>query len=201
MAENEKKRNPWKWAFWTLLAIIVVAIGITWSKISAPVDVPAQQAAYSKVDTSMEVTLNREQVNALSANYLNQFLKDKSIKYRFIVGKKYATLIGQTKFLGTKVQFALNFIPERLSNGNVLLKAKGLSVGQLNVPTSYVMGYIKKSYDLPNWVYLNQRKNTVILDLNKYSRHKSLRYSAEELNMDDGQFSFLISIPNNKGGK
>lgn len=200
MAENAKKRNPWKWAFLTLLALILIVMGITWSKISAPLDVPAQQAAYAKVDTSMEVNLNREQVNALSANYLNRFLKDKSVKYRFIVGKKYATLIGRTKFLGAKVQFALNFIPKRLNNGNVLLKAKGLSVGQLNVPTSYVMGYIKKSYDLPNWVYLNQRKQTVILDLNKYSRHKSLRYSAQELNMDKGQFSFLISIPD-KGGK
>ena len=200
MAENAKKRNPWKWAFLTVLALILIVMGITWSKISAPLDVPAQQAAYAKVDTSMEVNLNREQVNALSANYLNRFLKDKSVKYRFIVGKKYATLIGRTKFLGAKVQFALNFIPKRLNNGNVLLKAKGLSVGQLNVPTSYVMGYIKKSYDLPNWVYLNQRKQTVILDLNKYSRHKSLRYSAQELNMDKGQFSFLISIPD-KGGK
>lgn len=198
MAREQKHRNPWKWAFFTLLVVVLAAVGITFAKVVAPVKEPTQKAAYAQTDTSMEVTLSREQVNALSANYLNRFLKDKKVKYRFIVGKKYATLIGQTKFLGAKVQFALNFIPERLSNGNVLLRARGLSVGQLNVPISFVMGYIKNSYQLPNWVYINQKKKTVILDLNKYSRHKSLHYSAEELNMNDGQFKFLISIPNNK---
>lgn len=198
MRTQKKHRNPWKWAFFTLLIVIVAAAGITLSKVVAPVNEPAQQAAYSPTNTSVEVNLSRAQVNALSANYLNRFLKDKKVKYRFIVGKKYATLIGQTKFLGAKVQFALNFIPQRLSNGNILLKARGLSVGQLNVPISFVMGYIKNSYHLPNWVYINQKKKTVVLDLNKYSRHRSLHYAAEELNMNDGQFKFLISIPNNK---
>ena len=199
MRKNAKNRNPWKWAFLTLLAVIVVTVGTIFYKVSAPTTVPTQEAAYNKADTSVAVTLNRRQVNALSKNYLDRFLKDDKVKYRFLVGNKYATVIGKTHFLGAKVQFALNFIPKRLSNGNILLQTKGLSVGQLNLPVKFVLSYIKANYKLPNWVYLNQKKRTIILDLNRYSKHRALHYSAQEINMEKGEFKFLITIP--KGGK
>lgn len=196
---KQTKHNYWKWAFW-LVVIFILAIGlITFERATAPVKVPTQTNALAKTENSFEITLNRKQVNALSSNYLDRFLKGNNIKYKFIVGSKYATVIGSTHFLGAKIQFAINFIPVRLSNGNVLLKAKGLSVGRLNLPLKYVMGYIKKQYKLPNWVYINQKKKTVLLDLNKYSKHRSLHYSAKTIDMDNGVFQFIVSIPKNGG--
>ena len=146
-------------------------------------------------NSSLVVELNRKQVNALSANYLDNYLKDNKIKYNFMVGDKYATLVGDTKFLGAKVRFAINFIPERTSQGNVLLRAKGLSVGRLNIPIKFVMGYIAKNYKIPKWVSINAQKKTVLLDLNRYSKHRQLKYSAQEINMESGQFKFLITVP------
>lgn len=198
MHRRTAKHNPWKWAFLTLLTLIIVVVGVIFFKTTAPTSVPAQQEAYSTTDTSVALTLNRRQVNALSKNYLDRFLKDDKVKYRFVVGKKYATVIGKTHFLGAQVQFALNFIPKRLSNGNILLQTKGLSVGQLNLPVKFVLSYIKGNYKLPNWVYVNQKKKTIILDLNRYSKHRSLHYSAQEVDMENGEFKFLITIP--KGG-
>lgn len=199
MKTSKNNHNPWKWAFFSLLTVVVVVVGVIFYKATAPTNVPSQQEAYSAADTSVAVTLDRRQVNALSRNYLDRFLKDDKVKYRFFVGKKYATVIGKTHFLGAKVQFALNFIPKRLSNGNVLLQTKGLSVGQLNLPVKFVLSYIKANYKLPNWVYVNQKKKTITLDLNRYSKQHSLHYSAQELNMEKGEFKFLITIP--KGGK
>lgn len=195
----DKRRNYWKWAFWALVLIILGSGLFLYGRVTAPASVPAESSAPAKTANSFEVTLDRSQVNALSSNYLDRLLKGSDIKYRFIVGKQYATVIGITKFLGAKVQFAMNFIPERQSNGNVLLKAKGLSIGRLNLPIKYVMGYIKKQYKLPNWVYVNQNRRTILLDLNKYSKHHSLHYSAEKIDINNGEFRFLISIPKNGG--
>ena len=36
---------------------------------------------------------------------------------------------------------------------------------------------------------------TVLLDLNRYSKHRSLKYSAQEINMQEGRFKFLITVP------
>lgn len=199
MTKEEKgtKINWWKWAFICLLAAIIIGTGVVLNKATAPAPSTEVAKAVKPSDSSVTVELNKKQVNALAANYLNEFLKGQKIKYDFIVGDKYATLTGNTKFLGAKVRFAINFVPERLSNGNVLLKAKGLTVGQLNIPIKFVMGYIAKNYDIPKWVKINAQKKTVLLDLNRYSKHRSLKYSAQEINMQKGLFKFLITVPTN----
>ena len=196
--ENLGKINWWKWAFITLAAVIVIAIATFFHAASAPVpQTTTGQAAYAKTDNSVQIHLTRQQLNALAANYLAQFLRQSKIKYRFIVGPKYATIIGKTKFLGANIQFSLNLIPQHLANGNVLLKAAGLNVGRLNVPVGFVMGFIAKQYKLPNWVTVNAKKHTILLDLNKYSRHKQLHYSMEKIDMANGRFQMKLSIPNN----
>lgn len=57
------------------------------------------------------------------------------------------------------------------------------------------MGYIAKNYNIPKWVTINPQKKTVLLDLNRYSKHRSLKYSAQEINMQEGRFKFLITVP------
>lgn len=194
--DNSNKRvNWWKWAFIVLLAVIVIATGTVINKVTAPTATPAVARKVKPSDASVTVELNRKQVNALAANYLNRFLKGQQVKYNFLVGKQYATLTGDTKFLGAKIRFAINFIPERQTNGNILLKAKGLSVGRLNIPVKFVMGYIAKNYNIPDWVKINAKKKTVLLDLNQYSQKRALKYSAQEINMPAGRFKFLITVP------
>lgn len=189
--------NRWKWAFTVLLAVIVLATGIVINRVTAPAPTLAVTRKADIGDTSMTVELNRHQVNALAANYLNRFLRGQQVKYTFIVGQQYATLAGDTKFLGAKIRFALNFIPERQKNGNVLLRAKGLSIGRLNLPVKIVMGYIAKNYNVPKWVKIDAKKKTILLDLNQYSAKRSLKYSAQEINMAQGRFKFLITVPTN----
>ena len=191
----KKHFNGWKWDFIVLLAAIVISGAVVVHKATAPAPAPEVSRPVNASDTSLTVDLNRKQVNALSANYLNKFLNGQQVKYHFIVGEKYATLVGDTKFMGIKVRFALNFVPQMTKEGNVLLKAKGLSVGQLNIPLRFVMGYIAKNYNIPKWVAIDAKKKTVLLDLNRYSRHRSLKYSAQEINMADGHFRFLITVP------
>lgn len=196
MKEIKQRRfNGWKWAFFVLLAAIIIGGAVVLHKASAPAPDVEVSRPVKASDTSMTVALNRKQVNALSANYLNKFLKGQRVKYHFLVGEKYATIVGDTKFMGVKVRFAINFIPQKTKEGNVLLKAKGLSVGQLNIPLRFVMGYIAKNYNIPKWVSIDAKNKTVLLDLNRYSKHRSLKYSAQEINMEDGRFRFLITVP------
>ena len=72
--------NRWKWAFIVLLAVIVLATGIVVNRVTAPAPTPAVTRKADIGDTSMTVELNRHQVNALAANYLNRFLKGQQVK-------------------------------------------------------------------------------------------------------------------------
>lgn len=194
---TSKRINWWKWAFFVLVALILITGGVVIHKATAPAPQTAVTKPVQQSDSSVVVELNRKQVNALAANYLNRFLKGQRIKYDFLVGPKYATLTGNTKFMGIKIRFAINFIPEKTNDGNVLLRAKGLSVGRLNIPLKFVMGYIAKNYNIPKWVTIDADKKTVLLDLNRYSKGRALKYSAQEIDMQGGHFKFLITIPKN----
>lgn len=197
MAKQQGKHfNGWKWALFILLAIVLISVGTVYHAVFVP-DRPQTTETVKPVksESSFYVELNRRQVNALSNAYLTKLQKGQSIKYRFIVGHKYATVTGRAKVLNTHVQFAVNFLPERLHNGNVLLHAKGMEVGRLNLPMKFVLGYLAKQYKLPKWVSINPNKKTILLDLAQYSRHKTMHYQADTLNMSTGQFRFLISIP------
>lgn len=174
---------------------MLAGTGYAARQVTAPVETDNTVGALKSSNSSFEVKLNSQQVNALAANYLTRLQKNKKTKYDFVVGKKYATITGSTKFLGFKLNFALNFIPKRLANGNVLLNAKGLSVGRLNLPIKYVMGYIKNHYKIPDWVQLNQKKKTILLDLNRYSRHRNLHYAAQQIDLKNGSFKFLVTVP------
>ena len=77
------------------------------------------------------------------------------------------------------------------------MRAKGLSIGRLNIPVKIVMGYIAKNYNVPKWVKIDAKKKTILLDLNQYSAKGSLKYSAQEINMAQGRFKFLITVPTN----
>lgn len=194
--KKQREHNFWKWGFIGLIVVLLIGGGYLYHQITAPVEAPVSTSAPKKSDSSFEVDLNKKQINALAANYLTKLQKGQKVKYRFFVGEN-AIITGKTKFLGATINFALNFTPKKLANGNVLLKAKGLAVGHLNLPIKYVMGYVKNNYKIPNWVKLNQKKKTILLDLNKYSKHHSLHYSAEEINMQQGHFRFLVTIPKN----
>lgn len=192
---NKSGHNWWRWAFFALLFIMVGATVFVVHEVSAPVSNTESTQPLKKTDSSFEVKLNSNQVNALADNYLTRLQKGQKTKYDFVVGDKYATITGSTKFLGFNLNFSLNFIPKQLSNGNVLLKAKGLAVGRLNLPIKYVMGYIKNHYKIPKWVQLNQKKKTILLDLNRYSKHRNLHYAAEQINLKNGEFKFLVTVP------
>lgn len=194
------KHNWWKWAFFVLLALILITIGTIWHAVYVP-STTAQTVETTKPvksQASFYVELNRKQVNAIVNSYLTQLQKGQSVKYRFVIGKKYGTVTGRAKLLNVPVQFAVNFIPEKLSDGNVMLHARGMEIGRLNLPMKFVLGYIANHYKMPKWVTINANKKTVLLDLNKYSKHKTMHYSADNINMSTGTFRFLISIPQTK---
>ncbi|MGO3549004.1 MAG: DUF2140 family protein, partial [Paucilactobacillus nenjiangensis] len=120
---KKRERNMWKWAFGCVTSLIVILIVFVMYQVTAPVENANESSALATNETTFEVKLNSTQVNALADNYLTR-LQDKQ-HYNFVVGEKYATVSGSSKFLGAKVAFAVNFVPIRQKNGNVLLKAKG----------------------------------------------------------------------------
>ncbi|WP_203648415.1 YpmS family protein [Secundilactobacillus yichangensis] len=196
---KKKQVNPWKWAFIALIAILLLGIGTVGIKLfSAPKDNAVQTSAPASA-ANFNVNLNKKQLNAMAAYYLNQFQNESNQKvdYQFEVHDD-AVLTGQTQLLGLPVHFGLSLTPTVLANGNVQLKAKKLAVGQLNVPVSAVLSYIKAQYNLPKWIELDVHQKTITMNLQQF-RTNGVQYRAEKIDMNGaGHFEFKVLVPKPK---
>lgn len=194
MRSENRKNNPWKWAFWGLIAVIVVSVAtmfiLAFSSAKSPVTSPANQA--NTVPAS--ATLNKKQLNSLMGYYLNKRQAAGSAQYQVKI-EDQVIVYGSVTVLGSNVNYSLFLTPTAQKNGNVILKATKLSVGKLQLPISFVMLFIQKNYDLPEWVTMSATDHEIYLDIT-HMNSNGINYKAKEINTDGaGKFKFEMLIP------
>lgn len=197
----KKQVDPWKWAFATLLGLVLGFIVFVWVQVTTPssdqkqiaTQTTQKQGQYANVN----VVLNKEQLSAAVNYYLQQNQKKGAIKYRFVLDRS-AILMGTTKILGKDVSFTLYATPQLDDSGNLELKTKSVAIGSLNAPPSFVLGYIKNNYDLGKWAKINASKATITLDLNQLTKKQGIKIQGEkfDLNQDDLQFKVAFPLSN-----
>lgn len=198
---KNKKRNPWKWAFFTLLGTILIAILFVMFKITTPTTqqksddtTPVEQLDMYKYST-VNMVMNRQDFSAAINYLLQKAQKNSGIEYRFILNKS-AILMGTTKILNQKVTFSVYALPSVDKNGNIVLKIKSIGIGSLNAPPSFILNYIKKNYNLKGIVQIDSAKKLITLRLDKLTAKNDLKIKAKTLDLKDNQIKFQILIPN-----
>lgn len=191
----KKKINIWKYAFLILVACIIGVTIFLWSRISSPrEDSSVFEVTQSDSSSNFQVEMNKEQANKLISYYLNDFLKDSGIKYNFYL-ENQALLNGTFKLLGHDVSFYLYMEPSVIENGNLQLKAKSISLGTLDLPISTVLSYIKKQFDLPEWVVVDADKEIMYLYLSEWEIQKDTRIGIDEINLVDDDILINVYLP------
>ncbi|MFD1433181.1 YpmS family protein [Lacticaseibacillus yichunensis] len=197
-------RRPGGWWKWLALVLIGLILGSAiWFtvRVAAPYETPTSQTTTAKTATESEpaftVDLTKRQVNSIISYYLKDYLKSSTIKYTLTVGD-HAVLAGNFKFFGATVKFSLLFDPLVKANGDVELKARQLNVGSLSVPVEYVLGYVGRTYKLPKWVSLNNKKETVVLELSKFEMASGMKIKANKLDLTHDAIEFAVYLPAKK---
>lgn len=83
---GKKKINRWEWAFSCLVALIVISYEVVLNEAITSTPVTTTSRVTKPSDSPVTTGLNKKQVNALTADYLNQFLKGQKTRYDSIVG-------------------------------------------------------------------------------------------------------------------
>ncbi|MDO1605394.1 YpmS family protein [Lactobacillus sp. YT155] len=187
-----KNRNWWKISFITLLTVVVITLAWFGYTIMRPVSIQENTTQLNAKDSVFTVSLRRDQVNNLSRNYLNELLENDDIKYQVTVDKKYVNIKGNVAFLGSKVGFKLKMLPKMEKNGDVLLTAKQLKIGSLDVPMKFVMDYIGKEYHLPSWVQLDSKKKVFDLQITKFQSKTGFSFKAKKIDLKNDSIKIEV---------
>lgn len=190
----KKHVSPWFWAFWTLVIVLVIGTVLLFKSASQPVNETDTVSKIAKSEATFDVSLNKRQINALVAYYLSES-NDNGYSFRV---EDNIMMYGTTKFLGEKFTFGMSLTPEVTKNGNIILTAKKLAIGDLPLPITTVMQYVKSSYDAPKFVSINPQKKQIYINMSELPVTQGMRFRAQQIDMAADKFVFQGGLANDK---
>ncbi|WP_316569888.1 YpmS family protein [Neobacillus sp. YIM B06451] len=189
-------RNKWKTAFLILLGLVLAAIVTMFILAMVPLDgLKKEQAEVMDGEAvSFLIRTNRDDVNKLINHYLEKEVADTPVNYEVRVNDE-VELYGTVPFFSQELNMKLTFVPEALENGDLLLKQKSISVGQLRLPVPYVLDFIRKSYKLPKGVAIWPNERQVVVHMQQLKLKSDVKLKANSFDLEKDDISFTLLVP------
>lgn len=187
-------KNKWKIAFLTLLGILVLSIIFLAILIFKPVEKATIIKKQQREEVPFAVTTNREDLTKLINHYLEQEGLNGPIHYEINIADQ-VELYGTLPIFNTDIQMKLTFEPIALENGDLLLKQKEISIGQLPLPVSYVMNFIANQYNFPDWVDIQPNDEEIYVHLTEMDLKNGMLVEMKTFDLENNNIQFNVSLP------
>jgi uncharacterized protein YpmS len=191
-----KKKNGWKQAFFALviveMCVILGVIGfLIFPNHNKPMPkIPLNEGQY----VPFHIHTNKENLNRVIGHYLKQKGQNGPVHYNVVLNHD-VELYGTVRVFTENLQLRMTFEPKALKNGDLILKEKSLSFGNMNLPASYILKFVSSSYNLPSWVSVNPNEETVYVGLTHMKLSNNARVKADEFNLQDDKIAFTLLFP------
>ncbi|MDR2976035.1 MAG: YpmS family protein [Streptococcaceae bacterium] len=193
MKKIKLNKNLWKWLFFALLALNIASILLVVSRIFVPREPNLSEKiqAVNKKNTKVaQVTMTRDELNALINSYLEE-MSSQSLGYKFYLANSNAVLQMDYQLFSKIIPIYVYFQPAVTNSGSILLTIQSVSAGTLNMPSSAILDYAK-IMKLPSFVKINSKNATVTIELNQVKLDGNLYFKAESIDMTAGSYVFDI---------
>lgn len=189
------KTQKWKYLFFSLLALNLLAFLTIIILAVLPADGGEIKPGISRDDDiEFRVNTNKDDLNRLINRYLTKEGMTGPIHYEVYV-REDVELYGTLPVFGEDMELKLSFEPEALENGDLILRQKSISLGQMNLPVSYVMNFISNRYKTPEWVSIQPDDELIYLSLPNMKLDGDARIKAEKFDLENDDISFLLTVP------
>ncbi|CEG27541.1 YpmS family protein [Bacillus sp. B-jedd] len=189
-------KNRWKAAFFILLGVVVAALATLIILAAIPPDGSKQKRIGVKEDgrVAFNIRTNKDDVNKLVNYYLEKEVSENPVNYRVEV-KDEVELYGTVPFFSQELNMKLTFVPEAQKNGDLLLRQKSISVGQLHLPVPYVLDFIRKNYELPRGVEILPDERQIYIHMDKLKLKSDAKLKANSFDLEKDNISFTLLVP------
>lgn len=189
------KKSRWKIAFFSLLVLNILIVGLLSYFIFSPGvnEIPKYNVKESD-KINLKVKSNKKDLTNLINHYIQKENLNGPIDYSVILDNE-VELFGTMQIFSEDVQLKMTFEPVALKNGDLLLKQKSILIGDLNLPVSYVLKFIQKSYKLPEWVTIVPNEEVIYVGLHDLKvNNMTVRANTFDLENDDIEFSLQVPM-------
>lgn len=190
------KKFTWKTAFFTLLIINIVIIVFLFTMVFLPAggdSLTGENGVSKKSQASLTVTANKQDLNILINDFIEKENADSPIDYKVYLNDE-VELYGTLPVFDQNVEMKLTFEPKALENGDLILSQNTIHIGKLQLPSRYVMNFIKNNYHFPKWVKIFPNEKIIYIHLTDIKLKNQLHIHANtfDLKNDDISFSLLV---------
>ncbi|MGE6752367.1 YpmS family protein [Rossellomorea sp. NPDC071047] len=189
-------KNKWKIGFFVLLGVVLIGLAIIVSMIFMPIkdDALPKNNKNTNQEVGFNVETNKKDLNLIIEHYIEEEGMKGPVDYEVQL-KDDVELMGSVPVFTSNLDFKLDFEPKALENGDILLKQKSISVGQLNLPVSYVLKVIRDSYNFPEWVKIQPTDELIYVSLQDMKLKSDIKVRANEFNLKEDNISFRLLVP------
>lgn len=189
-------KNKWKLAFLILLGInLAVMIFIFSLALVSPKNKEQNQLQEPSKDyVSFYVKSNKNDLNLLINHYLRKQSAGSPIDYRVVLGNE-VELYGTLPVFSDILNLKLSFEPVALTNGDLVLKQKSMSIGQLNLPISFVLNVISENYQLPSGVEIRPNDKLVYIHMQQLKLNSDFKIKVDQFDLKKDMIAFTLLAP------
>ncbi|MFT4414095.1 YpmS family protein [Fredinandcohnia humi] len=190
-----KITNKWKLLFIILLAVNLTALSVFVAMIVWPnetVNIKQEKSKEKHIDLLVET--NKEDLTKVINSYLKKEAKDDPLNYKVLLTER-VMLVGTITVFGKEIDLVMTFKPEVIENGNLILKQEAFTVGQVNLPVSFVLRYINDYYNLPDWVKIDPKKQDIFVYLSEMEGKSDLKVRVKTFNLSSNELTFILQVP------
>ncbi|MCM0598995.1 YpmS family protein [Periweissella fabalis] len=188
--QTKKRKNGWFIGFWILVLLIMLGLGVGITLANTPAINSADTGKTIRSDdSSFNIVLNKNQINKLATHYLTNKQVGQGQKIAFVIND-YVNIYGKVNVLGQSLDAGIAMVPQVTNDGNIILKAHAINVGQLQLPTRLVLGIFARTYNVPDWVAIKPNKNEIVLQLNQLKTANGFKFKAQAIDIPNNKFVF-----------
>ena len=186
---------------WKLLFLLLLGINLLiFITLLVFISIPAKEEQYlsAKLKTDgyvpFTVQTNKQDLNDLINHYLNEEGLALANDYKVILNDA-VILSGSVPVFSQNIQIKLTFEPKALENGDIVLQQKSVSVGQLQLPVSYVLKFISEYSKLPKWVHIKPNEEKIYVSLQNMKLKSNFKVKVDEINLKEDDIRFTLMVP------
>lgn len=140
------------------------------------------------------VRTTKQNLNNLVNAYLDKLLANTNHQYSINLDED-VQLFGELPFFSTTVPLLIHLEPIVQDNGDLVLKQKSISVGQLQLPNKKIMQYVSKYLPVPDWVIINPREEEIYVEVTGMEIRSNFKVEVEQFDLEANNIAFKINVP------
>lgn len=190
------KKFPWKTAFFTLLVINIGMIIFFFISAFLPTggdSLTDENGVSKKTQARLTVMANKQDLNILINDFIEKENADSPIDYKVKLNDE-VELYGTLPIFDQNVEMKLTFEPKALENGDLILSQNTIYIGKLQLPSRYVMNFIKNNYHFPKWVEIFPNEKMIYIHLTDIELKNQLHIHANTFDLKNDDISFSLFI-------